>query len=170
MTAPITRPNHSKPSCASGGIHTWHLDEMAVLIEADDSGSGGRSTTRARFSRSPCTTALGWQSSGYRFRKRRSSITSSPRPTLTPQRGQTPCAPCAELQAAVCHTAAGSRLLCFVLGRRNWNSATLAVLNQHLAITGQVQTLRHAIPPVCASVQILETWRECEQWHFRRER
>jgi IS1 family transposase len=22
----------SKPSCANGGIHTWHLDEMAVLI------------------------------------------------------------------------------------------------------------------------------------------
>ena len=32
MTAPITRPNRSKPSCASGGIHTWHLDEAFVKI------------------------------------------------------------------------------------------------------------------------------------------
>jgi hypothetical protein len=23
----ITRPNDSKPSCANGGIHAWHLDE-----------------------------------------------------------------------------------------------------------------------------------------------
>jgi hypothetical protein len=29
---PITRPNHSKPSCASGVIHTWHLDEVFVKI------------------------------------------------------------------------------------------------------------------------------------------
>ena len=41
-----------------------------------------------------------------------SSITSRSRPTLTPQHGQTPCAPCAELQGEACHTAACSRLLC----------------------------------------------------------
>jgi hypothetical protein len=35
----------------------------------------------------------------------------------------------------------------FVLRRRNWNSATLAVLNQHLAITRQIQTLGHVILP-----------------------
>ena len=28
----------------------WHLDEMAVLIVADNSGCGGRSTMKARFS------------------------------------------------------------------------------------------------------------------------
>ena len=31
---------------------------------------------------------------------------------LRPQHGQAPCAPCAELQAEVCHTAACSHLLC----------------------------------------------------------
>ena len=41
-----------------------------------------------------------------------SSITSSPKSTLTPQHRQAPCAPCAELQAEVCHTVACSRLLC----------------------------------------------------------
>jgi hypothetical protein len=55
--------------------------------------------------------------------------------------------------------------VCFVLRGRNWNSATLAVLNQHLAITRQIQTLRHAIPPMCSAVQILETGRECERFH-----
>src|ERR1700679_3150343 len=32
MIAPITRPNDSKPSCANGGIHTWHLDEVFVKV------------------------------------------------------------------------------------------------------------------------------------------
>jgi transposase-like protein len=32
MTAPDHATNHSKPSCASGGIHTWHLDEIVVTI------------------------------------------------------------------------------------------------------------------------------------------
>ena len=41
-----------------------------------------------------------------------SSITSSPKPTLTPQHGQTPWTPYAELQAEACHTVACSRLLC----------------------------------------------------------
>src|SRR5271155_3708729 len=26
------RPNDSKPSCANGGIHTWHLDEVFVKV------------------------------------------------------------------------------------------------------------------------------------------
>jgi hypothetical protein len=51
---PITRPNHSKPSCGSGGMRTWHFDEMAVLIAGRRFGSAERSTTRARFSSCWC--------------------------------------------------------------------------------------------------------------------
>jgi hypothetical protein len=43
--------------------------------------------------------------------------------------------------------------VCFVLRRRDWNSATVAILNQHLSITHPIQTLCHAIPPVCSAVQ-----------------
>jgi hypothetical protein len=50
--------------------------------------------------------------------------------------------------------------ICFLLRRGNWNSPTLAALNQHLAITRQIQTLRHAIPPVCSAVQRLEALRD----------
>jgi hypothetical protein len=55
--------------------------------------------------------------------------------------------------------------ICFVLRRGNWNSATPAVLNQHLAITHQIQTLRHAVPPICSAAQRLRTRRECERFH-----
>jgi hypothetical protein len=34
--------------------------------------------------------------------------------------------------------------ICFVLRRGNWNSATLAVINQHSAIACQIQTLGHS--------------------------
>ena len=32
MIAPDHATNHSKPSCANGGIHTWHLDEVFVKV------------------------------------------------------------------------------------------------------------------------------------------
>jgi hypothetical protein len=50
--------------------------------------------------------------------------------------------------------------ICLVLRRRNWNSATLVVLNKHLAITRQIQTLGHAVLPYARPFK--ETWRECE--------
>ena len=37
--------------------------------------------------------------------------------------------------------------VCFVLRRRDWNSASVAILNQHLPITHPIQTLCHAILP-----------------------
>src|SRR3954447_20720807 len=32
MTAPDHVSSRSKPSCANGGIHTWHLDEVVITI------------------------------------------------------------------------------------------------------------------------------------------
>ena len=84
-----------------------------------------------------------------------------------PQYRQTPSAPCADFRRKF----VTRRLVavCFVLGRRNWNSATLVVLDQHLAVTHPIQTLRHAIPPVCSALQRSKTWQESERWHCRRE-
>ena len=44
--------------------------------------------------------------------------------------------------------------ICFVVRGGNWNSATLAILNEHLAIRHQIQALRHTVPPVLAHAVI----------------
>jgi hypothetical protein len=88
---------------------TWTAAGWNAQIAAEQSAT--RAATKSRFLSSTRAPHERRRLVGSRP-KALSSITSSPKPTLTPQHGQTPCTPCAELQAEACHTVACSRLLC----------------------------------------------------------
>ena len=86
-----------------------------------------------------------------------SSITSSPKPTLTPQHGQTPWTPYAELQAEACHTVACSRLLC--TAQTELELGDVCRIQPALGHRSSDTNPLPCYPSLCSAVQRSKTWR-----------